>query len=76
MPPTVRRFWFEFELPSPESQRNPTVACLSLGVGVTGFDVADCLWMIRDLLPTLNVPPIRTAIAGSSSPGHGNKLPG
>ena len=60
MLPTVRRFWFEFDLPSPESQRDPTFACLSLGVGVTGFDVADCLWMIRDLLPTLSVPPIRT----------------
>src|SRR5260370_1013632 len=61
MPPTVRRFWFEFDLPSPESQLNPTFACLSLGVGVTGFDVADCLWTIRDLLPTLNPPPRHAA---------------
>lgn len=66
MLPTVRRFWFEFDLPSPESQRDPAFACLSLGVGVTGFDVADCLWMIRDLLPTLSVPPIRAVTADVS----------
>jgi hypothetical protein len=58
MPPTVRRFWFEFDLPSRESERESAFACLSLGVGVTGFDAADCLWMIRDLLPTLSMPPV------------------
>jgi hypothetical protein len=62
MPPTVRRFWFEFDLPSPGSLRESAFACLSLGAGVTGFDVADCLWMIRDLLPTASVPPVRTVI--------------
>src|SRR5260370_41415156 len=59
MPPAVRRFWFEFDLPSRESQRESALACLSLGVGVTGFDAADCLWMIRDLLPAGGLPPIR-----------------
>jgi hypothetical protein len=62
MLPTVRRFWFEFDLPSPGSQRQSAFACLSLGVGVTGFDVADCLWMIRDLLPTVSLPPTSTVI--------------
>jgi hypothetical protein len=60
MLPTVRRFWFEFDLPSPGPEGEPAYACLSLGVGVTGFDVADCLWMIRDLLPAVSLPPTRT----------------
>ena len=47
--PTVRRFWFEFDLPAPGRESGPELACLSLGAGVSGFDTADCLWMIRDL---------------------------
>jgi hypothetical protein len=75
MPPTVRRFWFEFDLTSPESQRESTFACLSLGVGVTGFDVADCLWMIRDL-PTVSMPPIRTVTPDVSLVEFAARVPG
>jgi hypothetical protein len=76
MPPVVRRFWFEFDLASPGSQPEPTFACLSLGVGVTGFDVADCLWMIRDLLPTARMPPIRSVTPDVSLAEFAPRAPG
>lgn len=58
--PAVRRFWFEFDLPSWDSRPDPALATLYAGVGVTGFDEADCLTMIRDLMPAARLPPVRS----------------
>lgn len=58
-PPAVRRFWFEFDLPPWEPRLAP-LFILYYGVGVTGFDAADCLWMVRDLVPVPSLPPVRS----------------
>lgn len=59
-PAVVRRFWFEFELPPWKPGLDSSLASLYYGVGVTGFDTADCLWMVRDLVPLPGLPPIRS----------------
>jgi hypothetical protein len=65
--PIVRRFWIEFHLPPlddllREPQRGDGRLVLHGGVGVTGFDLADCLWMVRDLLPFSALPPVRRVV--------------
>jgi hypothetical protein len=65
--PTVRRFWIEFDLPPlddllREPQPGSGLLRVHGGVGVTGFDLADCLWMVRDLLPALTLPPVRRVV--------------
>ncbi len=67
--PTVRRFWFEFDLPPWDSGRERPLAILYFGVGVTGFDAADCLWIILDLLPTPSLPPVRSIVPDISLDG-------
>ncbi|MQY31644.1 hypothetical protein [Nocardia aurantia] len=48
-----RRYWIEFDRhESPDLWFWP-------GVGVTGFDVPDCLSMVADLIPANPLPPIR-----------------
>ncbi|MEV4127188.1 hypothetical protein [Nocardia sp. NPDC049707] len=49
---TVRRFWIEFD-----RQECPT--WLWQGVGVTAFDVRDCLSMVADLFIDGPMPPVR-----------------
>lgn len=65
--PTVRRFWLEFDLPPlkdllREQPRGSGLVQLYVGVGVTGFDVADCLWLVRDLLPASTLPPVSRVV--------------
>lgn len=65
---TARRFWIEFDLPPlddllREPQRGGGRLVLHGGIGVTGFDLADCLWMVRDLLlPGSPLPPVRRVV--------------
>ncbi len=50
---TLRRFWIEFD---PAEYPG---GWLGPGIGVTGFDVRDCLSMIADLIPDGKLPPVR-----------------
>ncbi|WP_327097726.1 hypothetical protein OIE68_02265 [Nocardia vinacea] len=50
---TVRRFWIEFD------PQECSDARFRQGVGVTGFDVRDCLSMVADLVPDGMLPPVR-----------------
>ncbi|MFX0573445.1 hypothetical protein [Nocardia nepalensis] len=50
---TVRRFWIEFD------PQECSEARFWQGVGVTGFDVRDCLSMVADLVPDELLPPVR-----------------
>ncbi|MEV6432433.1 hypothetical protein [Nocardia sp. NPDC051463] len=54
---TMRRFWIEFD---------PHAAWFGQGVGVTGFDVRDCLSMVADLVPDGLLPPVRRITADIS----------
>ncbi|WP_406234211.1 hypothetical protein [Nocardia sp. NBC_01009] len=49
---TVRRFWIEFD------PQECSDARFRQGVGVTGFDVRDCLSMVADLVPDGLLPPV------------------
>ncbi|MFD6108029.1 hypothetical protein ACFWFQ_35830 [Nocardia salmonicida] len=49
---TARRFWIEFD------PHECTDARFRQGVGVTGFDVRDCLSMVADLFPDGLLPPV------------------
>ncbi|WP_433672190.1 hypothetical protein ACQP06_11425 [Nocardia sp. CA-136227] len=49
---TTRRFWIEFDT------HESINAWLWKGVGVTGFDVRDCLSMVADLFPDGLLPPV------------------
>ncbi|MFD6162342.1 hypothetical protein ACFWF7_39235 [Nocardia sp. NPDC060256] len=49
---TMRRFWIEFD---PQESFD---ARFWQGVGVTGFDVRDCLSMVADLFPDGLLPPV------------------
>ncbi|WP_328393301.1 hypothetical protein [Nocardia sp. NBC_00416] len=51
----VRRFWIEFD----QGKDQPYLPILSPGVGVTGFDVRDCLSMVTDLVGDEPLPPVR-----------------
>jgi hypothetical protein len=61
---SVRRFWIEFDLPPFDDLVRERDARLVLycGVGVTGFDLADCLWMVRDLRPFSFLPPVSKVV--------------
>jgi hypothetical protein len=60
--PDLRRYWIEFEIPPEEHPEPPAPGkftldgeppmyrALSQGVGVTGYDLDDCLGMIREVL--------------------------
>jgi hypothetical protein len=74
--PVVRRFWFEFDLPRWEAGLDPGLASLYYGVGVTGFDTADCLWMIRDLVSGSRLPHVRSITADVVLAGFGPPFPG
>ncbi|WP_378740894.1 hypothetical protein [Nocardia brasiliensis] len=50
---TARRYWIEFDLGECSDTR------LWQGVGVTGFDVPDCLSMVADMVPDGLLPPVR-----------------
>jgi hypothetical protein len=70
--PTVRRFWIEFDLPPLDDLlREPGSGLIGLyrGVGVTGFDLADCVWMVRDLLPASALPPVNRIVPDISLAG-------
>lgn len=64
------RYWFTFDLTSLEPKVGParvdggTLASrfCGLGVGVTGYDAADCLELISALLRPEPVPPVMSAI--------------
>ncbi|MEU8895634.1 hypothetical protein AB0C65_07240 [Nocardia sp. NPDC048505] len=60
---TVRRFWIEFD-----PQECPDVR-FRQGVGVSGFDVRDCLSMVADLLGDRQLPPVRRITADISLAG-------
>ena len=65
--PDLVRYWFQFDLTGHEPEREPghvsldggTVAyrLLARGVGVTGYDEADCLRLVRDELGG-ELPPV------------------
>ncbi|MEV6772938.1 hypothetical protein AB0N05_30315 [Nocardia sp. NPDC051030] len=57
---TARRFWIEFD------PRDCPDARFWQGIGVTGFDVRDCLSMIADLFPDGPLPPVRRITADLS----------
>ncbi|WP_174186243.1 hypothetical protein [Nocardia barduliensis] len=50
---TPRRYWIEFD------RQECSDARFWQGVGVTGFDVPDCLSMVADLVPDGPLPPVR-----------------
>ena len=70
--PDLVRYWFEFDLTGlePPSYSPGTVSldggtlahrfCWK-GVGITGFDEADCLTLLADVLAPEAVPPVRTS---------------
>lgn len=52
----LRRFWLEFEI---DWQRwRPGEAVLGLGVGITGWDLPDCLAMLRVITHLDDLPPL------------------
>ncbi|MGW5517959.1 hypothetical protein [Nocardia africana] len=57
---TVRRFWIEFD------PRANVDAPFWRGVGVTGFDVRDCLSMVAALFPDEALPPVHRITADIS----------
>ncbi|WP_109530210.1 MULTISPECIES: hypothetical protein [Nocardia] len=48
---TLRRFWIELDLPA--------LSWLGQGIGVTAFDVRDCLSMVAELFGDEPMPPVR-----------------
>ncbi|WP_194836594.1 hypothetical protein [Nocardia sp. XZ_19_369] len=60
---TVRRFWIEFDM----ERDSDYWSALDQGVGVTGFDVQDCLSMLANVLPAgKELPPVRRVTADIS----------
>ena len=68
----LRRFWFEFELPPRHVRDDGTAVIddrpteyLRNGVGVTGYDEDDCLWLIDDQIMrgVGSLPPLRRVTA-------------
>ncbi|MFC6010309.1 hypothetical protein [Nocardia lasii] len=57
---TPRRFWIEFDPAECADVR------LWEGVGVTGFDVADCLSMVAEMVWDGPLPPVRRIVADVS----------
>jgi hypothetical protein len=67
----LRRFWFEFEVSPPDvvprSLDGPdhwkSIQRLRNGVGVTGYDEADCLGLIQaNVMGRDELPPIRRVV--------------
>lgn len=68
--PGLVRYWFEFDLSGQARDRDthgllfegetPTMRLLGLGAGVTGYDQADCLRLLRDVLGE-ELPPLLRA---------------
>jgi hypothetical protein len=64
--PDLVRYWFEFDLASDLPEREPghiqldggavAYRLLSRGAGVTGYDEADCLYLLQDVLGN-DLPP-------------------
>ncbi|HBX77248.1 MAG TPA: hypothetical protein DEG43_06365 [Acidimicrobiaceae bacterium] len=70
--PDLERFWLEFELSAPrlaptdgtvtlDGGDDPARQLLWHGIGVTGYDLADCLAMVQQVLGDVPLPPIRSA---------------
>lgn len=69
--PDLVRYWFEFELlgQEPESSHGVTLdggtlayRLLGRGVGVTGYDQADCLALVQRFLGDDPLPPVVRSI--------------
>ncbi|GAB4585666.1 hypothetical protein [Nocardia sp. IFM 10818] len=58
--PMVRRFWIEFDV------RECSPPWFGKAIGVTGFDVRDCLAMAADLITDGPLPPVRRIVADIS----------
>ena len=56
----MHRFWFTFDVSWPPTSQDYrlTSALLLQGVGVTGFDEADCLSMVLDIVPVSELPQV------------------
>jgi len=59
-PLRLRRYWFEFEMPSDTGRANATYELLGAGCGVTGWGERDCLGLIRRRLgANVDLPKVR-----------------
>jgi hypothetical protein len=62
MPATLRRFWFEFNLPPIGAAQPDAWRHLRLGCGVTGYDEADCRRLLESHLLGTDPWPEETAV--------------
>lgn len=87
--PDLHRFWIEFDIPTSEHPDPPTSGTISVdggsrryrmlsrGVGVTGYDLEDCLGMVREALKE-GLPPITAVVTDPdlSGPEWDSRLTG
>lgn len=87
--PDLHRFWIEFDIPASEHPDRPAPGTISLdggsrryrmlsrGVGLTGYDLEDCLGMVREVLEE-DLPPFTTVVTDPdlSGPEWDSRLTG